>query len=94
MERCFSALSPLSLSATVSHTYRFRAYNDDYYLDTELILLTGGFPWDYGAGPAHVQHHLPRRQKRLGRTEATIGRPPAAANPQLLLHRGLCRSLA
>jgi hypothetical protein len=38
----FSALASIAY-ADASHTYRFRAYNDGHYLDTELSVAANGF---------------------------------------------------
>jgi hypothetical protein len=37
-----------------SHAYRFRAFNDGHYLDTELSVPANGFSWSFTAGPAHI----------------------------------------
>ncbi len=39
-------------------TYRFRAYNDGNYVDTELELLDGGFEWGFTAGPAKITNTM------------------------------------
>ena len=49
----FSALATIAYD-DASHTYRFRAYNDGRYLDTELSMPPNGFSWSFTAGPAHI----------------------------------------
>jgi hypothetical protein len=45
----FRAFATIAYDDTTS-TYRFRAYNDGHYLDTELKVTSGGFAWGYTAG--------------------------------------------
>jgi hypothetical protein len=54
--------------ATVSYDdaekkYRFRAYNEGRYLDTELTVPTNGFSWSYDLGPVHVSNSMHRTAK-------------------------------
>jgi hypothetical protein len=42
----FQALATVAYD-DATHTYRFRAYNDGHYLDTELTVLADGFPGDF-----------------------------------------------
>src|SRR6202140_5314763 len=49
----FSALATIAYDDT-SHTYRFRAYHDGHYLDTELSVPANGFSWSFTSGPAHI----------------------------------------
>jgi hypothetical protein len=50
----FNALATVSYDETAK-VYRFRAYNDGRYLDTELKVPENGFEWGYQAGPADVR---------------------------------------
>ena len=47
-------------------TYRFCAYNDGRYLDTELAVKPGEFAWGYTAGPAKVSNTQDHRRYRRG----------------------------
>lgn len=49
----FNALATVSYDEA-SHAYRFRAYNQGHYIDTELSVATNGFSWSFPAGPGHV----------------------------------------
>src|SRR5882724_2183396 len=85
----FRALATISFD-DVSHTYRFRAYNDGHYLDTELTLLTDGFSWSYVAGPTHIANtmHLTNKGEWAENTEATFGKnPPRRSVDMLLQHQ-------
>ncbi len=84
----FSALATISFD-DVSHTYRFRAYNDGHYLDTELLAPGNGFSWAYTAGPAHLVNtmHLTAKGEWEEVTEATVGARPPLRSVEMLLHR-------
>ena len=49
----FSALATIAYD-DASHAYRFRAYNDGHYVDTELTATSDGFSWGFTAGPARI----------------------------------------
>lgn len=49
----FSAMATVAYD-DASHSYRFRAYNEGHYLDTELSVPANGFSWSFTAGPAHI----------------------------------------
>jgi hypothetical protein len=70
----FSALATIAYDDT-SHTYRFRAYNDGHYLDTELAVPANGFSWSFTAGPAHIVNtmHLTGKGEWAEVTEVTVG---------------------
>ena len=74
----FQALATVSFDPA-SGTYRFRAYNDGRYLDTELTVPTNGFSWSYAAGPAQITNsmHLSDAGEWSETTDAAInGAPP------------------
>jgi len=84
----FSALATIAYD-DASHTYRFRAYNDGRYLDTELSVPTNGFSWSFTAGPAHIVNtmHLTSNGEWEEVTEATVGsNPPHRSVDMLLQH--------
>ena len=70
----FSALATIAYDDT-SHTYRFRAYHDGHYLDTELSVPAEGFSWGFTAGPAHIVNtmHLTSKGEWDEVTEVTVG---------------------
>jgi len=82
----FSALATISYD-DASHTYRFRAYNDGHYLDTELSVPTNGFSWSFAAGPAHIVNtmHLTGKGEWEEVTEVTVGSNPPHRSVEMLL---------
>jgi hypothetical protein len=85
----FSALATVSYD-DASHTYRFRAYHDGHYLDTELSVPANGFSWGFTAGPAHIVNtmHLTSKGEWDEVTEATVGsNPPHRSVDMLLQHQ-------
>ena len=73
----FSALATIAYD-DASHTYRFRAYNDGHYLDTELSASPNGFSWNFTSGPAHIVNtmHLTGKGEWDEVTEVTVGSNP------------------
>jgi len=84
----FSALATISYDDS-SHTYRFRAYNNGHYLDTELSLLSEGFLWSFTTGPAHFVNsmHLTGKGEWDEVTEVTVGNNPGRRTVEMLLRR-------
>ena len=85
----FSALATIAYD-DASHTYRFRAYNDGHYLDTELSVPANGFSWSFTAGPAHIVNtmHLTSKGEWDEVTEATVGsNPPHRSVDMQLQHQ-------
>ena len=82
----FSALATIAYD-DASHTYRFRAYNDGHYLDTELSVPANGFSWSFTAGPAHIVNimHLTGKGAWDEVTEVTVGSNPPHRNVGRLL---------
>lgn len=84
----FSALATIAYDDS-THTYRFRAYNDGHYLDTELSVAAGSFSWSFMAGPAHIVNtmHLTGKGEWDEVTEVTAGsHPPQRSLNMLLRH--------
>lgn len=84
----FSALATIAYDDT-SHTYRFRAYNDGHYLDTELSVLPNGFSWGFTAGPAHIVNtmNLTPQGKWDEVSEVSVGgNPPHPGVDMVLQH--------
>ncbi|MGA3046214.1 MAG: hypothetical protein ABSD67_06300 [Terracidiphilus sp.] len=85
----FNALATISFDDS-THTYRFRAYNDGHYIETELTVPDSGFSWQYQAGPAHIVNtmQLTKNGEWSEVTEATVGNnPPLRVVEMLLQHR-------
>jgi hypothetical protein len=84
----FSALATITYD-DASHTYRFRAYHDGHYLDTELSVPANGFSWSFTAGPAHIVNTMRLTSKGEWEevTEVTVGsNPPHRSVDMLLQH--------
>lgn len=85
----FSALATIAYD-DVSHTYRFRAFHDGHYLDTELSVPANGFSWGFTAGPAHIVNtmHLSDKGEWDEVTEVTVGsNPPHRSVDMRLQHQ-------
>lgn len=84
----FSALATISFD-DVSRQYRFRAYNNGHYLDTELSVPGNGFSWAFAAGPAHVVNtmNLTAKGEWNEVTETAVGEHPSRRMMEMLLHR-------
>jgi len=82
----FEALATISFD-DVSHSYRFRAYNDGHYIDTELTLIADGFSWGFPAGPARIVNtmHLTNKGEWQETSEVTVGNNPARRSVDMLL---------
>lgn len=82
----FQALATIAFD-DASHTYRFRAYNDGRYLDTELTALADGFSWGFTAGPAHIVNtmHLTTKGEWREATQVTVGSSPPRHSVDMLL---------
>jgi len=82
----FSALATISYD-DASHTYRFRAFNDGHYLDTELSVPTNGFSWSFTAGPAHIVNtmHLTGKGEWDEVTDVTVGSNPPHGSVEMQL---------
>jgi hypothetical protein len=84
----FNALATIAYD-DASRTYRFRAYNDGHYLDTELAVPANGFSWSFTAGPAHIVNtmHLTGNGEWDEVTEATVGGNPPHRSVDMQLQR-------
>jgi hypothetical protein len=82
----FRALATISFD-DATHAYRFRAYHDGRYIDTELTVVPNGFSWGFTAGPAHVANtmHLTDKGEWAEVTEVTVGSTPASRSVDMLL---------
>lgn len=82
----FSALATISYD-DASHTYRFRAYNDGHYLDTELTVPGQGFSWGFMAGPAHIVNTMQLTGKGEWNevTDMTMGGNPPQRSMEMTL---------
>ena len=84
----FRALATIAFDEA-TRTYRFRAYNDGHYLDTELTVLRDGFSWGFATGPAHIVNtmHLTGKGQWQESTEVAIGGDPPRKSIEMLLDR-------
>jgi hypothetical protein len=84
----FNALATVAYD-DASHSYRFRAYNDGHYLDTELSVPDRGFSWGFAAGPAHIVNtmHLTDKGEWNEVTEVTFGNNPPHPSVEMLLQK-------
>ena len=85
----FQALATVSYD-DAAHAYRFRAYNDGHYIDTELTVNPDGFAWGFNAGPAKIQNtmHLTTKGEWQETTDVTFGsNPPHRSVDMLLQHQ-------
>ncbi len=82
----FSALATISYDDS-AHAYRFRAYNDGHYIDTELTVADNGFSWAFDAGPAHIVNtmHLTDKGEWKEVTEASVNGGPQRRSVEMLL---------
>jgi hypothetical protein len=82
----FEALATVAFD-DATHAYRFRAYHDGHYVDTELTVLANGFSWGFQSGPAHVVNtmHLTAKNEWQEATEVTMGDGPAHRSVDMLL---------
>ncbi|HMG85206.1 MAG TPA: hypothetical protein VK574_05660 [Terracidiphilus sp.] len=85
----FQALASIAYDDS-THTYRFRAYNEGHYLDTELSVQPDGFVWGFTAGPAKIENtmHLTAKGEWQETTDVTFGNnPPHRSVDMLLQHQ-------
>ena len=82
----FAALATVAYD-DATHTYRFRAYNDGHYIDTELSVLADGFSWGFNAGPARIENtmHLTAKGEWQEITEVAVGTSPPHRSVEMLL---------
>jgi hypothetical protein len=84
----FGALATIAYD-DASRTYRFRAYHDGHYLDTELSVRANSFSWSFTDGRAHIVNtmHLTGKREWNEVTEVTVGgNPPRRSVDMLLQH--------
>ncbi len=86
----FEALATVSYD-DAAHVYRFRAYNDGHYIDTELTVNADGFAWGFNAGPAKIQNtmHLTAKGEWHETTDVTFGGNPPQRSVEMLLQHQL-----
>lgn len=84
----FEALATIAYD-DASHTYRFRAYNEGRYLDTELTVQPDGFAWGFDAGPAKIRNtmHLTAKGEWQESTDVAFGAAPPHLSVDMLLNR-------
>ena len=84
----FNALATIAYD-DATRTYRFRAYNDGHYIDTELAVPGRGFSWSFDSGPAHIVNTMRLTDKGEWSevTEVTAGGNPPHRAVDMLLRR-------
>ena len=84
----FQALATISYDQATS-SYRFRAYNNGHYLDTELKVTSKGFEWGYTAGPLKVNNVMRINEKGEWAevTESAYGATSPRKSVDMLLQR-------
>jgi hypothetical protein len=84
----FRALATIAYDDTAG-VYRFRAYNDGRYLDSELTVTAGGFSWGYEAGALKVHNTmgLTENGEWLENTDMIFGATPPRRSLQMSLRR-------
>lgn len=85
----FQALATVAYD-DATHTYRFRAYNEGHYVDTELTVQPDRFAWGFNAGPARIQNTMQLTDKGEWQetTDVTLGtNPPHRSVDMLLQHQ-------
>jgi hypothetical protein len=84
----FQALATVAYD-DASHAYRFRAYNEGHFIDTELTVQSAGFAWGFEAGPAKIQNtmHLTAKGEWQETTDVTFGGTPPHRSVDMLLQR-------
>ncbi|MGH9566914.1 MAG: DUF1579 domain-containing protein [Candidatus Angelobacter sp.] len=84
----FQALATIAYD-DASHAYRFRAYHDGHYLDTELTVSADGFSWGFVAGQAHIVNtmHLTNKGEWQEQTDVAFGKTPQRSVDMLLQHQ-------
>jgi hypothetical protein len=82
----FQALATVAYD-DASHAYRFRAYKEGHYIDTELTVQSDGFAWGFEAGPAKIQNamHLTAKGEWQETTDVTFGSTPPHRSVDMLL---------
>lgn len=87
-EVMFRALATISYD-DVAKAYRFRAYNDGRYLDTELKVPENGFEWGYKAGPADIRFvmHLNEKGEWVEAGDVKVGDNPPRRTLEMTLRK-------
>lgn len=82
----FSALATVAYD-DATHAYRFRAYNDGRYVDTELTVPANGFSWGFTIGPAHIVNTMRLTDKGEWSefTETSVGSNPPTHSVEMTL---------
>jgi hypothetical protein len=82
----FRALATVAYD-DASKSYRFRAYNEGRYVDTDLAVTADGFSWSFSAGPAHVVNtmRLTAKGEWQESTEVEMGSAPPRKVVDMLL---------
>jgi hypothetical protein len=82
----FRALATISYD-DIAATYRFRAYSDGRYLDTDLSVTPRGFAWGYAAVKIRNTMRLNEQGEWTETTEATVDTSPPRRSFEMTLRR-------
>jgi len=84
----FEALATVAYD-DASQAYRFRAYHDGRYIDTELKVVSDGFSWGMDVGPAHIVNtmHLTAKGEWQEATEVAFGGNPPQHSVEMMLEK-------
>ena len=87
-EVMFNALATISYDETAK-AYRFRAYNNGRYLDTDLKVPENGFEWSYTAGRADVRFVMRLNDKGewVETGDVKLGDNPPQRTFEMTLHK-------
>ena len=85
----FSALATVSYD-DAAKSYRFRAYNNGNYLDTELKVSENGFEWSFPAGPFTVKNamRLNAEGDWVETTDVSSGDNPPRRTMEMTVRKG------
>ena len=61
-QTAYQALATISFDEA-TNTYRFRAFHDGHYLDTELKVAPSGFAWGFSGGPMTIANTMTFSEK-------------------------------
>jgi hypothetical protein len=84
----FKALATIAYDDE-AHAYRFHAYHDGRYVDTELAVQPDGFSWGFDSGPVHIVNTMrltPAREWHET-TEVTLPNGPPHKSVEMTLNR-------
>ena len=71
-----------------ANQYRFRAYNDGRYLESDLVVSDNGFAWGFTSGTVKVNNTMKLADGEWGETtEVTMGSSPPRRTVEIKLRK-------